>query len=188
MGQLLDRLGELDSTAKVLVDRPEVEWVRSRLGIIGLVSIQEPANAGSFRQMISVTLELAHGFLDALSPMEFSRSDVWNLLLLVRVPWTRQEIKTRTSEAAVLIDLCNDVVASRKVVIWKDADISDYFWSRVASVGSAGLATVDPLRQTLEDSVRTKEELQALEFLFKRKISREELERAISVLAEGPRP
>ena len=185
MKHLLQSLTAVDKTAKVLVDRPEGQWARSRLGIVGIIDVGEPTDADSLRNGLQRSVAAAHACLDSLSPADFSHSDVWNLLLFVRVPWTKQQIGDKAAEASVLMDLSNDLRGSRKVVLWKDTDISDYFWSRMGSTQTLPLRPVDPLREALRESVCSEREMQVMELLFTRRFSKDQLEDAIEVLAKS---
>ena len=178
---LARELVQLDSKAKQLVTDGLCEWVRSRPGIIGMVQLarlaptQVPILA---RRLIGH----AHGVLDRLPREQLSVEDIWNVTLLISVPMKESEFKRNSEIAKSFDEISRDVTGSRKVVLWFDRHLSDYFGPLGEGHDIWKLSSDDPLRQTLDRVATDPVEREALEVIFKRRLSQQDIEDLFKIL------
>jgi hypothetical protein len=183
-GTLEFALKAIDADSRRLAHNEHAEWVRSRLGIIGMVVIPQTTSGPELKEQVALAVRSSYSLLDALPEDQLSLEDLWNLLLFVAVPWTQADADSGASERReVLDDIVRDMSGSRKLILWKDRSIADH----LGPMGRRGTlwlpASPDPLRDTLQTAVRDPVEMDALESIFKARISEADLERIIRVLS-----
>jgi hypothetical protein len=183
-GWLLRELSELDRNAKQLVDDEICEWVRSRPGIIGMVRLarlQASVDhvAATFRRLV----DHAYALLDKLPQEQLSVEDIWNVTLLIAVPVKEADVDRDSDVGKFLHGISQDVTGSRKLVLWVDQSVGDYFGPLGAGRHIWKLSSDDPLRQALESFAVDSLEREALEVIFKRRLSQEDIDELLRVLS-----
>jgi hypothetical protein len=182
-GWLLGELVQLDRKAKKLVQDASCEWVRSRPGIIGVVQLARFAPLQQLTNLLRRLIDHAHTLLDRLPQEKLSVQDIWNVTLLIAVSIKESELD-RDSEIAKLLDgISRDMSGSRKIVLWLDRRISDFFGPLGEGRHLWKLSSEDPLRRTLEHLATNLEERGALEAIFKRRLSQEDIDELLRVLS-----
>jgi hypothetical protein len=182
-GWLLEQLLRLDRNAKQLIADEFCEWVRSRPGIIGIVRLARIAPNRQFDSILRRLIEHAYTLLDGLPSEELSVQDVWNVTLLIAVPIRQSEIDRASPMAKSLETIARDLKGSRKLVLWSDRTVSDYFGPLGEGTQLWRLSSDDPLRQTLETVTANSLEREALEILFKSRLSQEDFEELLKALS-----
>lgn len=182
-GWLLGELLQLDRNAKQMVDDEFCEWVRSRPGIIGIVQVARFAPIQQLTNMLRRLIEHAYNLLDRLPQEKLSVQDIWNVTLLIAVPTKDSELDRDSEIARSLHAISRDVTGSRKMVLWFDRRVADYFGSLGEGRHFWKLSSDDPLRQTLERLATDSVEREALEMIFKRRLSQEDIEELLRVLS-----
>jgi hypothetical protein len=184
-GHLWLLLAKADGTAELLVRDDSCEWVKCRVGVVGMITIERRMEPKELSLSVAGKVARAHATLDALPNSRFSEDDVWNLLLLLSVPWTEEEAKGEEAVFSVLSDLEGDLSGSRKLVLWRGR-------SPLEDLGRFGgtthlwvPSTADPLREALEAVATDKTEREALEILFKKRILESDLDELIAVLSRS---
>jgi hypothetical protein len=128
-------------------------------------------------------IEHAYTLLDTLPKEKLSVQDIWNVTLLIAMPIKESELD-RNSEIAKSVDaISRDVTGSRKVVLWFDRRIGDYFGPLGEGRNLWKLSSDDPLRRTLERLATDLVEREALETIFKRRLSQEDIDELLRVLS-----
>lgn len=183
-GWLLRELSELDRNAKQLVDDEVCEWVRSRPGIIGIVQLARlhtPVDqvATTFRRLV----DHAYALLDRLPQEKLSVEDIWNVTLLIAVPIREPDLDRDSDVGKFLQQISQDVTGSRKLVLWFDQGVGDYFGPLGEGRHLWKLSSDDPLRQSLESLAGDSIEREALEVIFKRRLSQEDIDELLRVLS-----
>lgn len=178
-------LRRFDPHADVLAKTERCEWVRSNIGILGLVHISEKSTGELLRDQIRQALRDAHAILDALPENRLSLEDLWNLLLFISVPWTKAEIEANVDVANVLSQVSQDTSASRKVVLPQDSSLRRHIGPMDARGTPWMPSSADPLREAIWEVARDTEERGALEALFKPRISEADLDSLIRALSRG---
>jgi hypothetical protein len=147
---LLGELLQLDRNAKQLVADEFCEWVRSRPGIIGIVQLARFATVEQLTNVLRRLIEHAYTLLDRLPQEKLSVQDIWNVTLLIAVPIRESELDRDSDIAKSLYSISRDVTGSRKLVLWFDRRVADYFGPLGEGRHLWKLSSDDPLRQTLE--------------------------------------
>jgi hypothetical protein len=138
--------------------------------------------------MLSEQLELlrcnAYALVDRVPTDQLATDDLWTLLLIVAVPWSREEMNTKEAESAILRKFVGDTSGSRKLIMASNESIRSLLGPvPVARNGSAWSPSSDnPLRDQLNLLVKDEEELRALQVLFNKRLSADDFERLIAVL------
>ncbi len=184
---LYDSIKEVDPGAEILVADDVCEWVRSSLSIVGLIRIESKLEADELRNVISDRIKAAYSLVDDLSDEKLALEDLWNLLLLIQVPWTRDEVRLLPATAQVLSNVANDTKGSRKIIVWTDSTPAQYVGPLGEGMTSWIPPSGDPLHDTVKEFARDSAEAIALEVLFKRRISDDEIEELIQTLTRGQR-
>ncbi len=180
---LLGELEHLDRNAKQLVDNEFCEWTRSRPGIIGIVQVARFVPVQQLTNTLRRLIENAYNLLDSLPQEKLSVQDLWNVTLLIAVPIKESEIDRDSEIARSLHAISGDLTGSRKVVLWFDRRVADYFGPLGEGRHFWKLSSDDPLRQTLERLATDSAEREALEMVFKRRLSQEDIEELLRVLS-----
>jgi hypothetical protein len=183
-GWLLKELLHLDHNAKQLVADEFCEWVKSRPGIIGIIQIARITSRQQLDCVLSRLIDHAYTLLDGLPQERLSVQDIWNVTLLIAVPIRKQELD-RNSEVLKSLDaLAQNVNGSRKLVLWADRTVGEYFGPLGEGRESWKLSSDDPLRQTLERVAANSEERDALEVIFKSRLSQEDIDELLQALSK----
>ena len=180
---LLRELLELDRNAKRLVDDELCQWVRARPGIIGSVLLARFADNQQPTNLLRRLIEHAYNLLDGLPQDKLSVQDIWNVTLLIAVPTTESELDRSSDIAKLLHSISLDVTGSRKVVLWLDRRVRDYFGPLGEGRHLWKLSSSDPLRRTLDHLASDQEERQALEVVFKRRLAQEDIDELLRILS-----
>lgn len=181
-GWLLGELLQLDRNAKQIVDDELCQWVRSRPGIIGIVQLARFAAIEQLTNILRRLIEHAYNLLDRLPQEKLSVQDMWNVTLLIAVPIMESELDRDSDIARSLHSISLDVTGSRKLILWFDRRVGDYFGPLGAGRHLWKLSSDDPLRQTLGRLAADSVEREALEIVFKRRLSQEDIDELLRVL------
>jgi hypothetical protein len=182
---LLDSVIRLDPKAMTIYRDEQCEWVRCRLAIVGKIQLDRPEAYVAAQKLTSSLKKLtahAYAVLDELSDEQLSFEDLWNLLLLIAVPWTRADIRKHADIADVLSTFATDVSGSRKVILWADTPLEQHLGSLGAGAKPWIPPSGDPLRDAVTGFARSDAEHDAFEVLFKRRIEDEDIDELIRVL------
>jgi hypothetical protein len=182
-GWLLAELVHLDRNAKQLAGDEFCEWVRSRPGIIGIVQAARFAPIQQLTSNLRRLIQHAYSLLDRLPREKLSVQDIWNVTLLIAVPIKELDLGRDSDIARSLHSISRDVTGSRKVVLWLDRRVADYFGPLGEGRQLWKLSSDDPLRGTLERLATDSVEREALEMVFKRRLSQENIEELLRVLS-----
>ena len=180
--QLLQLLHRIDDKVKELRADEQCEWVRSKLGVIGFIRVAEPVNDDALDALLGERIAHAHALLDELSDDDLQLEDLWNIVLLIAVPWTRDAMATLPETARVLLSWVRDTSGSRKIIVWSGTTVEDYLGPLGGGLTGWMPPTGDPLRAAVGAAARDAEEARALEVLFKRRIDESDFELLIKVL------
>jgi hypothetical protein len=181
-GWLLRELLRVDAHAKQIVGDELCEWVRSRHGIIGIVRLARLESTGQLMILRRRTIEHAYSLLDDLPRDQFSVQDVWNVTLLVAVPIKEAERKQDSELNRSLNEITRDLNGARKIVLWLDSGIRDYFGPLSLGHDQSEMSSIDPLRETLARLATDSKERDALEVIFKSRLSQEDIDQLMLVL------
>lgn len=184
-GWLLGELERLDRKAQQLVDDEFCEWVKSRPGIIGIVQLVRFAPIQQLTNLLRRLIGHAYTLLDRLPQEKLSVQDIWNVTLLIAVPIKESELDRDSEIAKALDTISRDMTGSRKVVLWFDRGIADYFGPLGEGRHLWKLSSDDPLRRTLERLATDSVEREALETIFKRRLSQEDIDELLRVLSRN---
>ena len=180
---LLEEILRLDPNAESVTSSGRCHWVRSRFGFVGETALLRTEDPATLREEARGAAREAYSLLDALPETEFSFEEMWNTLLILRVPWTESELEQRPQTASVLAAVGNDLSGSRKIILPADQTLGD----RIGPLGVTGTpwlpSSPDPLRDAVFAVARDNEERDALEALFKPRLLEAEVERLIDILA-----
>jgi len=171
-----------DPDAEPLTADETCEWVRSRFAIVGRISIETKVSPSELKDLTEQRTARAYAALDQLSDNELSFADLWNLLLVVAVPWTRREARSLTEIDNLLASTATDTSGSRKIILWKDSSLEKQLGDFEHSENAATALSGDPLRDSVIQMAQNEEERAALEALFKRRIQDEDVDELIRVL------
>jgi len=84
---LYETMRSIDPSAELLVSDESCEWVRSVLAIVGRITLETPLPADEAQRTISEKTAHAYAMLDDLPDEKLASEDLWNLLLMISVPW-----------------------------------------------------------------------------------------------------
>jgi hypothetical protein len=181
-GWLLKELLGIDENAKQIAGNDICEWVRSRHGIIGIIRFAESESRKPSTSLLRRLIEQAYTLLDDLPRQQFSVQDVWNVTLLIAVPMKQTERQQDTDLDRSLDQVSRDLSGARKIVLWLDKGIRDYFGPLTLGHHLTELPGVDPLRSTLARLATDLKERDALEVIFKSRLSQEDIDQLMQVL------
>ena len=184
-GTLEFALQRIDAQSRRVACNDDSEWVRSRFGIVGVVWLSIARSGPELKDKIGLAVRKAYALLDALSDEQLSLVDLWNLLLFVSVPWTQAEAESDQELMEVLDETVRDTSGSRKLILWKGRSLMDH----LGPMGRRGTlwlpSSPDPLRDALQAAVRDELELDALEAIFKARITEVDLDHIVKVLSRS---
>jgi hypothetical protein len=181
---LYRELAAVDSSSELLTQNSQCEWDRCSVGVVGLVRVSNTPPEMAFSEQLELLRLNAYSAIDRVPVSRLSTDDLWTLLLIVAIPWSRQELNKRNQESDILREFVNDTVGSRKVVMFSDESARGLLGPITGSGPTWYPTSDDPLRDQLHLLVKTPEESQALEVLFKKRLSAEDFERIISALGK----
>lgn len=179
---LYEIMRSIDPSAELLAADASCEWVRSTLAIVGRIALETPLPADEAQRTISEKTAHAYAVLDDLPDAQLSSEDLWNLLLMISVPWKRTEIVKLPQIGRILSNFVADTSGSRKIILWADTSPKD----NLGPLGKGAVAwmppTDDPLRDVIEKSAQNDDERTALSSLFKRRIQDEDIDQLVRAL------
>ena len=176
---LRSELTAIDPGAELLAENSQTSWWRTGFGILGLAGVDEE---GITRGLSEITRG-AYTLLDFLPEAKLPTSDLWNLTLVLAVPWTAEEAIKDSAVYGALEAATHDTTGARKVVMWSNERLRDHFGRlTTATAQPRGLSWNDPLREEIASVSRDAEERTALEVLFKRKLTQDDIDGLVHVL------
>lgn len=181
-GWLLRELIRIDEIAKQVVGDEMCEWVRCRDGIIGLLRFAYIEPSLHATNLLRRSIEYSYALLDNLPRQKFSLQDVWNVTLIVAVPVKKAEFNRNPTLFRPLDGLSQDLTGARKIVMYLDEGIHEYFGPLSLSHTLSELSATDPLREALTRLAVDSTERDALEAIFKSRLSQEDIDRLTQVL------
>jgi hypothetical protein len=181
-GWLLRELLRVDKHAKQILGDDVCEWVRSRHGIIGILRFACMESTGHLTSLLRRSIEHAYTLLDNLPRQQFSVQDVWNVTLMIAVPIKEAERKRDPDLNRSLDEISRDLNGARKIVLCLDEEIRDYFGPLSLGHDLSKLSGMDPLRETLARLATDSKERDALEVIFKSRLSQEDIDQLMLVL------
>jgi hypothetical protein len=142
------------------------EWVRSWLGVLGLVRVDPGVTDAELPPTLDSLVNHAHNMLDQLPEETLGFEDLWNVTLLVKVPWSRDEVEGRPKVSEALMELSANTTGSRKMVVWGNDSILEHI-GKMTDSGAAWLPiSGDPIREALLLASRDRSEAAAIETLI----------------------
>jgi len=179
---LKDEMLTFDPQVTLLAADDSCEWVRSRMGIVGLIRVSEPVAPGTLRTMLEEKIVSAYAQLDALSENAFSLDDMWNVILLIAVPWTRDEAEANSELIHALVEVSRNLSGSRKILVWSGTPLARHLGLLAQITKTWSPSSEEPLREVVRAAARNEVERDALEVLFKRRITEADLDALIQAL------
>ena len=179
---LLRELIRLDTHAKQLVKDDLCGWVKSRPGIVGIVQIGRVESKQEMAGVLRRLIERAYTLLDELPSDKLSIQDIWNVTLLISVPINESERDRHAESASFLDQIARDVTGSRKIVLWSDRRVADYFGPLGQGQNVWRPSSDDPLRETVRRIAANSNERNALEIIFKRRLSQDDIDELLKAL------
>lgn len=177
---------ELEATGlavEPLVQNALCDWVKSQVGIVGRISLR--TDEADMQRRLALLRQQAHETIDRVPLSKLSLNEVWNLLLVVRLPWQRDEILQKEQEWTVLREFISDVRGSRKLLQYADTPLASLLGPFDSQRSSAGRTYEDPFLDELETIALDPKELKALKLLFKRRFSATDLTALEKALGGG---
>ena len=179
---LYRELASVDPDTELLTQNSQCEWDKCSVGVVGVVRVPLIASTQSLSEQLELLRLNAYAAIDRIPTGRLSTDDLWTLLLVIAVPWSREELNSRDVELEVLRKFVGDTIGSRKLIVSSDESVRALL-GPVAGSRSTWLPTSnDPLRDQLFASVKNPEELGALEVLFKKRLSADDFDRLITAL------
>jgi len=179
---LYRELASVDPDTELLTQNSQCEWDKCSVGVVGVVRVPLIASTQSLSEQLELLRLNAYAAIDRIPTGRLSTDDLWTLLLVIAVPWSREELNSRDAESAILRKFVGDTIGSRKLIMSCDESVR-VLLGPVAGSRSTWLPTSnDPLRDQLFASVKNPEELGALEVLFKKRLSADDFDRLITAL------
>jgi hypothetical protein len=178
-GALRSDLILLDRDAELLAENSQTSWWRTGFGVIGIAEVTEDATT---RGLADLT-HAAYALLDFLPETRLPAQDLWNLTLVLAVPWSFEEVVREPGLLEALEAVAHDPTGARKIVLWSNETLRDHF-GRLATAAEKvqGFNWNDPLREAIDTASRDEEERRSLEVLFKRKLGQDDIDALVRVL------
>jgi hypothetical protein len=182
-GDLPAELSHDGLSAELLAANERCVWMRSKWGIVGTINLLDlPQDGTTLSVAIAAAVSHAYSLLDALPETRLPAGDLWNLTLLLSVPWTRADGAKRPAIHEPLRLLVQDTKGARKVILWSDETVKDHFGRLTTPRQVLSTPFTDPLRDTIAILARDTAEREALDLLFKRKLTQEDIDELVRVL------
>jgi len=175
-------LASVDPDTELLTQNSQCEWDRCSVGVVGVVRVPLNSSIQSLSEQLELLRLNAYAAIDRVPTTHLSTDDLWTLLLVIAVPWNREELNSRDAESAILRTFVGDTIGSRKLIMSSDESIKALLGPVAGSHSIWYPTSDDPLRDQLLDSVKNPEELRALEVLFKKRLSADDFDRLITAL------
>jgi hypothetical protein len=179
---LYRELASVDSDTELLTQNSQCEWDRCSVGVVGVVTITLNSSTESLSEQLELLRLNAYAAVDRVPTARLSTDDLWTLLLVIVVPWKREELNSRDEELGVLRKFAGDTIGSRKLIVSSDESVRALLGPVAGSRSMWYPTSDDPLRDQLLASVKNPEELKALEVLFKKRVSADDFDRLITAL------
>jgi hypothetical protein len=180
------QLKAVDQETELLTQNSQCEWDRCSVGVVGVVSVPCNSSVPSLTEQLELLRLNAYAAIDRVPTARLSTDDLWTLLLVVAVPWNREELKTRDAESAILRTFVSDTIGSRKLILPSDEWVAALLGPVARSGPNWHPTSDDPIRDQLRKLVKNPEELAALEVLFKKRLSAEDFDRLVTLLGKLP--
>ena len=142
------------------------EWVRCWFGILGLIRVPDQTTDSKVSDTLSSLIVHAHSMLDQVPEEALEFEELWNVTLLVHVPWPWHEMEGRPNVAIALADVVGNTTGSRKLIVWKGEQVLDHVGKLGASGGTWQPTSGDPIREALLASARDEREAAAINMLL----------------------
>jgi hypothetical protein len=183
---LYRELASVDAETELLSQNSQCEWDRCSIGVVGVVRIPNGSSAADLTEALELLRINAYAAIDRLPISRLSTDDLWTLLLIVAVPWDREQLTGMEAESAILRRFVGDTIGSRKLIMSSDESVRGLLGPIVGSASMWYPTSDDPLRDQLRTLIRDPEELRALEVLFKKRLSADDFDNLISALGRKP--
>ena len=180
-GWLNSELIEQDPRARRVAGDALCEWMKARPGVVGCVHLGCLGSA-SCTQVLGPLIDHAYQQLDVLPRDELSVEDMWNVVLLVAVPVSEAECREIDELHAELVAVSRDVRGARKVLLWWGETPAEKFGPLGSTTDVGRLTSADPLRAVLDETARDRVEREALELVFKARLTQEDVGRLVESL------
>jgi len=179
-------LASVDPSADLLAQNAVCEWIRCSVGIVGLVTVVSNASVQELTEQLEMLRVTAHSTVDRIPAARLSTDDLWTLLLIVAVPWTREELATKELESAILTRFAGDTMGSRKLIMTSDDSVRSLVGPVTGGESGWYPSSDDPLREQLTVVARDQKERDALELLFKKRFSGDDFDHLVGILGRKP--
>jgi len=175
-------------SAERLSQDSECEWVRCWFGILGLVEIPDGTSDSEVPSVLSSRIDHAHSVLDELPEEKLNFDELWNVTLLVKVPWGAEDLAEHSEAAAALSRTIANTAGSRKVIVWKGEGLLAHVGRLGTGGGSWRPTSGDPIRETLIARAKDDAEKDAINILLDGgRISDSKLDDLVRVFARDRR-
>jgi hypothetical protein len=178
------QLSVLDPQAELLAESARVAWWRTAWGVIGVAELDDEQ---SITTLPDIT-RTAYALLDFLPEAKLPMDDLWNLTLVLAVPWTFQDATQHDRAWEALEAATRDTTGARKVILWSDERLADHFGRLTTAAQVQSSVLDDPLRDAIAEVSRDADERTALDALFKRRLSEDDVDDLVCVLGREKRP
>lgn len=175
-------LASIDPDTELLTQNSQCEWDRSSVGVVGIVRVPLNSSAQNLSEQLELLRSNAYAAVDRLPTARLSTDELWTLLLVVAVPWSREQLNNMNAESVILRKFASDTTGSRKLIMSRDESVTGLLGPVAGSRLKWHPTSDDPLRDQLHASVKNHEELDALEALFKKRLSADDFDRMIAAL------
>jgi hypothetical protein len=179
-GSFAEVLIGIDPSSTPLMRDASCEWVKTALGIVGVVAIGGSPQAAL--DLVHRSVSHAYAQLDRLPEADLSFEDLWNILLFISVAWPEKETRGH-SPAHDLIAFANDMTGSRKILLWQGDSPLQHIASFQPGTTAWTPVSGDPLWDAINTVARDNSEAEALSLLFKKRISQQDLDQIIEALS-----
>lgn len=178
---LLDVVRSIDPDATSMPTSGSAEWVRSALGILGIVKLEDCGDPHSLRATVSERISSAYAELESASASPLQEDEFWNILLFLRAPLARHQALANPDMARALAEVAQDTRGSRKVILWK----GESPLLHLAPLGGAavGPSAADPIRDALTATAETPDEQRLVQVFLKRRLTEDDIDLALRTLA-----
>lgn len=183
---LVAALRPIDSTVESLSQNAVCECARCSVGIVVYANVRQDCSVVNLAEQLELIRHSSYALVDRIPTEKLSTDDLWALMLVVTVPWSRSELDKMPSEAAVLSRFVRNTQGSRKIVLTTDQTLSALVGPVASSESTWRPTSDDPLREQLSLSARDSEEREALGMIFKRRFTGDDIDQLIAVLGRRP--